>query len=339
VGGKYEINVCFWGAGTAAHRALAVTALTNTWDAFSGIDFVFKGDCGDNLKRNLPWELGTLDETFLSIKLEPGNPGGSTVGGKGGRHSDDPWVQVKIWYDGKMENFDALVVHEVGHALTLIHEHGRSDWPGRAEGIWTNPPPAANTTHDRWNCDRHNTNAAFFNDPAGYNLNGVLGYHPEGSGYLVLPVDPASIMSPWNCDPNRRAVTPPNSNFPNYWKISYFDALGIEIIYPFSFVRSIRGRNGIVIQDGIVVRGDDTLLTDWHFRGALTGVYKTTPVWTYGGTTKTTNELSVSNVGTSGTYSVSVKFQDAFSRNHSGTTSVVVNNSTHTALVMASLGI
>lgn len=367
-GSKYIINVCFWGNGTANDKWRIEKALSNTWAAFSNIHFIFHEDCNNHLESHLVYDPITglcekdentgrcivkeeVDKEWIPIKLDfsaSGNTGGGTAGGKGGRYNDDPQVQIKLVYNNSRENFEALAVHEVGHALTLIHEHGRSDWPGRAIGVWDNPTmcvgnwnnPAQNTHRDAWHCDRRNNDDSVFNDPRGYTNCCCSVYHPEQKNvFAVLPVDPASIMSPWNCDPNRRALTPPSSNFPNYWELSYYDALGIEIIYPYSAVRSIRGRNGFVTQDGIVVRSDDRLVSDWHFRGALTSLYKTTPVWGYNGVTSTKNEINVTDFSTFGTYNISIRFQDVFSRSQSGRTLVDVNDAKHTALIIANLGI
>jgi len=375
--GKYEINVCFWNTTTtptlmqavleASLMQTASDVLAKTWEAFSGIDFHFRYNCQAVIDAQA---AQNALKNWITIKLVAShNPGGGTQPGYGARLGDDPQVQVLIEYEKDptsaryLENFKSVVVHEVGHALSLIHEHARSDWPGRSLGMWTNTGctsnvtnPAPNTNRDAWNCDHHDTYAGIFNDPFGSPLiccvgnnvvdcstPGAIGgniYHTVDSGFHAVPVDPASIMAPWKCDPDRRAHTPPHSDKPDYWALSYLDLLGIEIIYPFSFVRSIRGRNGFVVQNGIVVRNDDTLLTDWHFRGALTSVYKTTPEWAYSGKSKTANSLNVSSVGSSGIHNVSVKFEDMFSDNrthdrvHSGTTQIVINNALHTALIM-----
>ena len=311
---RYDINVCFFGDTDAVTRQRSENALTGSWESSSAVDFIFQGTCPATPSSSwLPIHLNRVSGT--------GRSGGLCVGGNGARIQGQQY-QCQVTYSSVMENFEAVLVHEVGHGLAMRHEHGRSDWPGRSLGLWVNPPPSPGTTRDAWVCDWHPNGA----EPPYWWV--------SRTGEWCVPYlgRSRSIMAPWRCDVTRRDPDPAVEIGPNYWWPSNSDRLGVEI-RTHSFAPASRGRSGFIAASQLVVRTTDTIVPAWSHRGATNNVFAST-LWRFGASSLSGLTLPVSSLG-AGTHSVRLTFTDPYSRAHDGTTTVRVDDSLHTALALA----
>jgi hypothetical protein len=118
-------------------------------------------------------------------------------------------------------------------------------------------------------------------------------------------------------------------------KLSIGDKLGLSIAYPTSFTRTIHGRHGFATAGGLLVRSDDSLVTEWTHRGAPGTVFDTPISWNLGSAVFSTPvELAVSNLP--GEASIAGSYDDLRGRRHTlEPTAVRTNNGLHTALVVA----
>lgn len=297
--GEFEVDICFrkdTSLGTTPNwsndKQLAEDALTETWEAASGVRFVFHGDCASNPAPSswLPIELrydasqtrwGGLAAVGYEHRLDDSECS-----------SDD--CQIWIRYRDTYLNYKSTVVHEVGHAIGFKHEWFRADWQ----------------------------TCSYINNPL-EEQEADLG--PDTTALTDI-ADVDSIMGNWECSVNR-------SQQADAWQLSRLDQVGVNILYPEDFSRSgaIRSWTGFRTDDGLLVREDSTLTTDWIYDGADSGIYDSV-TWSEPGVgaIATGDEIPVSYVA--GT-TLEFEYDDAWDRAHDGVDSIDVNDSRHAALV------
>ena len=372
--GNFEIKVCWMGHYTSDLQQRAEGALQQTWQAASGIVFQFQGECPQ--EGSEPPDYADWIPVFFDFRTKwIGTAGGGHAHpGKGSRwyqcvfpydstyDADQdlpctdgfPWRREQVYVGGDPnapQNFEALVVHEVGHAIGgLLDSPDRPDWPAITDPF----------TVDAWNC-AHAGPVVDQCAPVEPNPN------PRGEGYTAAvphqyvdeygvnrtcwtperrtrgthyptPVDFFSIMWLWHCEPDRRDADGDSGNPPpNYYWLSALDDVAINVLYPKSATRGLRADYGFSTAGGLVARTNSQVMTDWDSAGAWTGangVYASTPYVDVGiDAAYSGNRLPATSLGT-GTRSVSVSFTDLLTRTQTGTQTVIVNNARHTAIVM-----
>ena len=119
--------------------------------------------------------------------------------------------------------------------------------------------------------------------------------------------------------------------------VSDLDILGLSVVYPRTFTNALRGRASLRIANGLLVRVDDSVVTDWTARGASASVYSGTVQWQYGASIRSALDLPANSLA-AGTNTVNGSFTDFLGRSHSmPATTVTVDRRRHAALVMSIL--
>lgn len=307
-GGQYPIDVCFLQSTVSSpspdwsgDKARVQSALTQTWDAYSGVAFAFQGDCPATIPASwMPIQL-TYDSTNASAF------GGSGRPGMGARQ--DPGVcvnnncQVAFGYGSQYFEFETVAVHEVGHALGLRHERSRADFPG---------------------C---------------YSLadNHFVSQELEPGPYLTATWDPESVMANWECSAIRihDAFSYYQLSDGDKAGIAMLYPNGLA-----RGVGSIGSRRGFSTISGPVIRSDGSVVTDWTAMGASTDVFQSVPQWSVRvvGSSSFTSvgpayEVAASTLSAYAYDLVRFSYRDFRGRMNAGTSQVFVNDSLHTALL------
>jgi hypothetical protein len=134
---------------------------------------------------------------------------------------------------------------------------------------------------------------------------------------LFTRYDPDSIMSATYCHMNPG--------------LSELDKLGLEVVYPRELTAPFRGEHSFAVAQGLVMREDDHLVTDWLARGADLQAFEGTPRWSVGGITWTSWRLPATYVTAA---SVELEYDDFRRRAHQSTRNVAVDDAQHAALVV-----
>jgi hypothetical protein len=155
--------------------------------------------------------------------------------------------------------------------------------------------------------------------------------HDEGCGApgsatqgdFFTHYDPESILSGTYCTCNGQ--------------LSAGDRLGLSIAYPTDFSRTVQGRHSFSTGSGLLVRDDDSLITEWTQRGAPSTVFDSPIDWTIGIVHYSTPiEFPVN--GLPRVFPVSGHYDDLKGRRHTlEPTTVRVDNSMHAAVLLAAL--
>jgi hypothetical protein len=256
----------------AAAKVEATATLLATWPKVPGLGFTGLNDCG------------TIGANTLVMKLTPG--GGGTCGG--GQNAVCEMRAVITRADG-MPNvgwergFRPGLVHEVGHALGLAHEHKRLDAvPASCESARVVACLSCRQDVESARaCKAADYNACFddissvfpatpvqFDQTFGigsaqYNeLQGVIGNNETDNALERLTVyDPRSIMN--YCSES-------NGRVGDDYMPTSLDLLGVEMVYPRVIGNPIGCRQGCyhTSSGGVIARPDGLLQTDWAERGA-----------------------------------------------------------------------
>lgn len=325
--GNYTINVCFKKSRAdqldtpdwEGDKSRAINILQQTWMASSAVNFNFSSsDCGT-----------TVPSSWIPVEMrynssDPWEFWGWGAPGKGARGTDQAFTdtQVLVNYGSNYYEFDAEVVHEMGHALGFAHERDRRDF---TECLDLNHPPCNSDSECSLNgiarCDLATHQCKVVRTPGADPL------------HLSKFWDLMSIMANWECDENRM-----HGN--NYWELSAGDKLGVNMLYPKKFDRgkgSVASFTGFHTVPGLVVRNDGSLVTDWMAQGAHQDT-ATIPKWWVNGKFAGNNiSLSAKNLS-QGASKVKFSFNDTVvipkGRRHTGNDTVIVDSNLHAALTL-----
>ena len=246
--GFYRINVCFrlkqLGSSPPPNwtqdKASVMSVLANTWQAYSAVVFQSQGDCP------VP-----TNSTWMPVEMQYNSDVTQQYGGQGapglsGRLASGVCTdcQVVLGYSPDYFMYRASVAHEFGHSLGFRHEANRSDFPGCLDletGTWDPGSPGSET--------------------------GPL---------MTASADIDSIMGEWQCWVTRE------HNSLDYYYLSAGDVAGVKMVYPLSFNRtagSLGSPAGFHTANGLVVRSDGYVETDWSESGANSDMFPTVPSW------------------------------------------------------------
>ena len=148
------------------------------------------------------------------------------------------------------------------------------------------------------------------------------------SGAFLTTYDEFSIMKATYCGLWPEGISPK-------------DALGFEMMYyAGDFVQGVRGFHHLPLPNGVVLRTDDTPVTEWTARGAADQAFPSQVTWAVPGSTAT--YLGVVYEGPpppTGVLSpMNAIFDDFRGRRHLASGNVLVSDSAHTALALAIIG-
>jgi hypothetical protein len=168
--------------------------------------------------------------------------------------------------------------------------------------------------HEQRRSDSQATCAAVANDPTSPNNITAPG------GDLLTPYDAESIMNYCRSDKS-------------HGRLTRLDRAGLQVLYPTSFVRAIRGQLTFDTAAGLLAPPRGELFTDWTGAGALDSVIKSAS-WGESGIHAGAGARLSLDGHTEGTFMFHGLLVDFLDRSHAfSLTQVVISASEHTALM------
>ncbi|HXU60745.1 MAG TPA: hypothetical protein VN962_03530 [Polyangia bacterium] len=305
--GFYRINVCFrlkqLGSSPPPNwsqdKATVMSALANTWQAYSAVVFQSQGDCPT-----------PTSSAWLPVEMQYNSDGTQQYGGQGTAGPGarlDPSVctdcQVVLGYSPDYFMYRASATHEFGHSLGFRHERARADFTGCQDlesGTWDPGTPGAET--------------------------GPL---------MTASWDIESIMGEWQCWVTRE------HDARDYYYLSAGDIAGVKMVYPYSFNRttaSLGSPAGFHTANGLVVRSDGYVETDWTESGASTTMFSTVPSWSTVKTGVRTGvgsgyQVAASVLATHAFDTIYASYVDVYGRTNTVQDKVTISSPVHAALI------
>lgn len=146
----------------------------------------------------------------------------------------------------------------------------------------------------------------------------------EAGADLLTPYDDGSIMNYCRTDDSGA--------------LTYFDRLGLSVVYPKTFTRKIRGSLAFTTGNKLLTRTNGKLYTDWTGAGVLDSAIHSLTWTAFGSPVGGGQRLSLSNYSSGTTQPMSGWFFDPLNRTHTlAQTTVTIDNAKHTSLVMTLL--
>jgi len=307
-------------------KSWAITGLQQTWGRVHGVSFTDDCTATHVLNINLQHDLG-------------GSWGNCGMG-------VDATCTINGSVADGIEPVKAIVVHEVGHALGMLHEHQRLDSElcpfeqGVLDGCTAciNASPSCSPLPT---CSAADYNTCFLTnitgnitltaDACGHAQSRINDRTPiPGARRLTVNEDPISIMN-YCSGFNGRDLNPPVYDLAGYMPTVY-DLLGLEMLYPVNRTYRIGCTNGIPgcfsTAVGAIVRLDGMITSEWTARGALDIGMRPTGVGTYG------SSISASSIP-AGQSNFTYQFIAPRGEILTGAGTITKSNSMHSALVVS----
>ncbi len=348
-----NVGICFsnglggqsWGdcSGTLANAsfdtlsASLFSSLQATWDSASALTFSRSANCAPT---------GNPPAGTIRIKLTNGYCGG-VCGGNGSTGN------CLVSAGDMSSTINRIAVHEVGHGLGFAHEHQRGN--GSTWEVSLCPAPQATYDEDTQviakgsslcfnNSSHAASNPIVVNGketcPAGSHLVTLSQAQENNSNIGAVSLsdltafDPLSVMNYCNVFNGRQS---------NDASLTPLDALGVEIMYPYSLTRTLAvGPSATFaigsLGDALVARDDAQVLSDWSSRGAADAVFANNQ-WHVDNVTFSTQPRLALSTFTAGAHTIRFSSIDVFGRTLSGSLpqTLSVNTGLHTAILLSTL--
>jgi hypothetical protein len=243
-------------------RWWVIDALQETWAQAPGVTFVDMGTCLE----------GSLDITIALTAADPTAPYDDRNGRCGyGTGQCTVWAYDGDFSEDSLTKIKAIVVHEVGHGLGLIHEH---QMPGGSPCATVTVQLAACISCQDGTCPPSDYDNCLHPDvPSTANP-----MHLD-SGEIAYAKDKVANLSP---DTSARPLTPydglsvmdycagENGRDPTDYMPTRLDLLGMEMLYPDNRSYPVGcGTACLYSSDGVIVRTGSTVTSDWTARGGV----------------------------------------------------------------------